>query len=164
MIEPPDEAREATPRGPSPPSGDSGSPALPLSARAAKTCDAAFAALGSPGRSGAPPPRGRLPRVVAQTLRMLCDGEFHETAQLVRSHRAGGEAGPGLRDRRRALLGNLQRRHPEAVAAIRAAHGPRRPLERENFIIVSVYTHLIIITSGELRCLENLFDEGDPEA
>lgn len=158
MIKATVEAWNRSGQGSSVPPEAPGIPVLPLSAGAAATCLAAFAALEDPSPQDRPPRRDRLPGPVAQAVRMLDDPEFRETAALSRSQRAGRKADPGSADRRRTLLRKLRGRYPEGVEAIRAAYGPRRNPEGQQFIIVSVYTHLIIITSGELQCLENPFD------
>jgi len=119
-------------------------PVLPLSAQAGATCRVAMAALGDPARRAAVLGPGGLAGPVAQALRL-----FDDPGLRAASGRAGGLRGPGpeLRDRRRAVLQVLQRRHPDAVAAIRSACGCPRGGDR-NFIIVDVYTFLIIITVG----------------
>jgi len=159
--------------GPAPPwAKDPGCPpVLPLSAGWASACFAAFDALADPARNDRNEridrdSRAPFPGAVAQALRMLGDDAFRRAAELVRSARAAGKAAvadadPGLRERRR-LLRDLQRRYPEGVSAIRAACGGQVRHEGDKVIIVSVYTHLIIITAGELRCFENPFDGADP--
>jgi len=148
-------------------------PVLPLSAPWAAACFAAFNALedpADPARNAPAPDRVRLPGAVAQALRMLGDDAFRQAAELARSARSAGKAYPcagavadaGHRERRRSLLRDLQRRYPEGVSAIRAACGGQGRQDGEKIIIVSVFTHLIIITAGELRCFENPFDGADP--
>jgi len=126
--------------------GVAATPVLPLSPPAAALCREAFAALRSPALRAAALRRERLPVPVVRVLRLLSDRGLARGAERV------GRAARGR------LLRRLRDRHPEGMAALRAAWaGPARAAGPQETIIVSVFTTMVVMTVGTAGALDDPF-------
>lgn len=101
-------------------------PVVPLSPTSLLRLSQVRQVLQDPARRPPRPSLPALPSPVAEALRILDDGAFRAASAAL--HPAGGGKRPDpaeARTLRRALLGTLRARYPEALAAIRA--GKARP-------------------------------------
>ena len=147
-----------------PPSGASGRSRLflPLTSGQEQICRKTMAALGDPALRAEALAAGALPAPVLQALRLLDDPEVERAAAGFRTLRGPGPEAE-IRERRRTLFRGLRRRHPEAMAAILGAFGaPRGPGTGPVYVVLDVFTWLIIITIGVNGRSDHPFADLDP--
>jgi hypothetical protein len=140
-----------------------GAPVLPLSPGGTAVLREALAALSDAGRRASAIRAARLPVPVLQALDLLEDPGIGPVAAAIRS--IEGQAGPGtgLRARRRAVLRDLRRRHPDAMAGILAAMGAvASPETEDHTVVVHAYAWLIIVTIGVNGRLDHPFADPVP--
>ena len=151
---------------PGSPGGAPGALLLPLSASHELACRDTLAALGDPVLRAAAVRSGALPGPVLGILRLLDDPELERTVAGFRALRRQQPWGPGregeLRDGRRTLFRNLRGRHPEAMAALREAFGAPPAGAGENYVVIDVFTWLIVIVIGVNGCSDHPFADMEP--